>query len=132
MSGTGLLCGSGGGGCDGEWQAGPQFGVVIEEGVLSLFTPKSRPLWPRITPLCSDASQAPQSAWELSLPRSSSRSASRSALWLQGQHHFSMMQAVCPLGQGYRWLAGPAQCTHPQPPADSRQPSPCANVWGGV
>lgn len=64
MSGTGLLCGGGGRSCDGEWQAGPQFGVVIKEGVLSLFTPKGRPLWPRITPLWSDAPQAPQSAWE--------------------------------------------------------------------
>lgn len=28
----------------------------------------------------------------------------------------SMMQAVCPPGWGYRWLAGPVQCACPQPP----------------
>lgn len=58
MSGTGLLYEDGGRGYDGEWQAGPQFGVVIKEGVLSLFTPTGWPVWPRITPLCSDAPQA--------------------------------------------------------------------------
>lgn len=38
-----------------------------------------------------------------------------------GSTVFSMMQAVCPLGWGYRWLAGLVKCACPQPPADSRQ-----------
>lgn len=41
-----------------------------------------------------------------------------------GSTVFSMMQAVCPPGWGYRWLAGPAQCARPQPPADSRRTQP--------
>lgn len=45
-------------------QAGPQFGVVIPEGVLSLFILKGPPLWPRITPSCSNAPQALWPAWE--------------------------------------------------------------------
>ena len=45
-----------------------------------------------------------------------------------GSTVFSMMQAVCPPGWGYRWLAGPAQCARPQPPADSRRPSPWADA----
>lgn len=45
--------------CNGEWQAGPQFGVVIPEGVLSLFILKGPPLWPRITSSRSVAPQAP-------------------------------------------------------------------------
>lgn len=62
ISGTGLLCGSGGG-VRYEWQAGPQFGVVMPESCIYLFS-RAPPLWPRITPSCSSAPQAPQPAWE--------------------------------------------------------------------
>lgn len=41
-----------------------------------------------------------------------------------GSTVFSMMQAVCPLGRGYQWLAGLAQRVRPLPPAGSRRAQP--------
>lgn len=45
-----------------------------------------------------------------------------------GSPVFSMMQAVCPLGWGYRWLAGQAQGARSLPPADCGQPQSCADA----
>lgn len=70
-------------------------------------------------------------------PRLRSRPGKPSLPWtppaqlLEGLHGcaaFSMMQAVCPLGRGYRRLAGPARLARPLPRADSRRAPPCAGA----
>lgn len=63
ISGTELLCG-GGCVCD-KGVAGWATIWSSHSRVLSLFILKGPPLWPRITPSCTDAPQAPPPAWEV-------------------------------------------------------------------
>lgn len=113
--------------CDGERQAGPQFEVVMP-GVLHLFILKgpapmaqNYPFMLQCTPgsvvslgNCLYPGLPPDQHLEMLRGCSSSTA-------------FSMMQAVCPLGRGHQWLAGPAQCACPLPPAGTSS----AHFWEG-
>ena len=127
-------------GREGEWQSGPQFGV-LSPGPDCIYSQGPRPCGlelPLHAPVHPRLHGRPG---KLSLPCSLPPDQLLETLrGCNGSTVFSMMQAVCPLGRGYRWLAGPAQCAHPLPPADSRAgPGPVlmltafpACVWGGV